>query len=868
MLLRALLILLMTLMAAPVFAQSYPNKAACDANLVPLYLYKGNVLPTFEATGTAGMDLGFGSRFGSAMSIGTDASATFDPSSILRWTYFQGLAAGGGGGQLNFWGTTNPKVPTNTYYEALEFRVIGNGTNFEHPGVGPWKILGFWGVGDPIDGYNGGLYSLVEAGNNLGTSPGTNHQLASVFNFGMVRQSPDNSLGGQRINAGSFTLLKRYRVEFCFKINDLPPVGQPPIANGVMKVWITNLTDAGSAQLVINVSNFKYRNNAYPTAFKSRHFNLTWGGGSPYAKTRNDVLEFTHIAGFGLSGGGGGSADTTSPLAPTSPTAVLQPDGTSALTGWGVSVDAGANASGMAGHQVLRCTVVNPATTCVPTTVIFSPTATATSYLNTGLAVGKHGYCFKGTDIAGNPPSACSSPVVYVTVVAPPPPPEPSIASITNLTASSFCVNFGAVVPTEVRIDFGDNGGLFHGVIPGGNVRPISDFPSCVFTLALPGGTNYLGAHPINASGVENTNPNDSKYIGTSTINPPNGPISASFDTAAVVFGTAFPATNLAAGTTSIQFGVPIDNKAGVVACRWHTSDIGYTEMPSANEMAVANLIASATKDPLVEGANQLYVNCAFTNVLNDVYENTTSKSIVITVDASTPDPTPPAKVASVTPVAIPNSSDFNVTWATIPGVSGYQVETSTDGVSFTVAGNPTLSALFITTSSPNTLHYVKVHAIGTNGVSGEDSDVAQVTTLSVPDNTPPPQVTGFRSIGQLAATALFTWDFQLDSPIGPVRTRLEFCQGPGCTNFEARGGLISSTQALQALSPNTFYRVRAIHIDDAGNPSCGVDSPCYSDPIVEIVTSSSGLDLGRSKPTVERGQADRGDAGTRSVRP
>lgn len=91
------------------------------------------------------------------------------------------------------------------------------------------------------------------------------------------------------------------------------------VADGILKVWITNITDGGAATLVMNSSNRIYRVSAEPNGFFNRHYNVTWGGSSPNLKLGTSYANLIFIAGFGAGAAGG--TDTTNPNPPTSLTA-------------------------------------------------------------------------------------------------------------------------------------------------------------------------------------------------------------------------------------------------------------------------------------------------------------------------------------------------------------------------------------------------------------------------------------------------------------------------------------------------------------------------------------------------------------------
>jgi hypothetical protein len=206
---------------------------------------------------------------------------------------------------MNFWNSVPPQVPVNEYYEATWFKIAG--VDFEGPGAaGQWKALGFWAVAIAPGGYEGTLYNVLTANNIVGsTSAGV---LANSWLFGFVRQGTD--IPAWRIDSGIIANNKWYRMELYMQINT--PVTS---SNGVLKIWLTNVTDGGAPVLVINSTTRQYRSAANPSAFWLRHYDPTWGGGSPGPKTRNDYVHIARMAGFGSTGGS--PPDTTPPNTPT-----------------------------------------------------------------------------------------------------------------------------------------------------------------------------------------------------------------------------------------------------------------------------------------------------------------------------------------------------------------------------------------------------------------------------------------------------------------------------------------------------------------------------------------------------------------------
>ena len=303
MLKQFLILLVTTLLTTTAYAQSYPN---LPTNLTPLFIYNGNVLPTNGVTGTTGMDLGYGNSFFTNNSIVSDSTAPVNCCLVNRFTYPTGMSGGTTGGQLNLWGSTGPRIPVMQYYEATYFKIVGS--SFEGPGTGQWKALGYWAVGIPSGGYSGTIYNVFSvAGTSGTTSAGV---LGTSWTFGIAAQGHVS----WRIDAGTILADKWYRMEIYMDAGSLDT------ANGVLKVWLTNISDSGAATLVINSTNRPYRTTANPDGFWNRHYTPVWGGSSFGPKTRNDFVHIAHMAAYGLVSGGG-ATDVTNPNPPTGLTA-------------------------------------------------------------------------------------------------------------------------------------------------------------------------------------------------------------------------------------------------------------------------------------------------------------------------------------------------------------------------------------------------------------------------------------------------------------------------------------------------------------------------------------------------------------------
>lgn len=118
----------------------------------------------------------------------------------------------------------------------------------------------------------------------------------------------------------------------------------------------------------------------------------------------------------------------------------------------------------------------------------------------------------------------------------------------------------------------------------------------------------------------------------------------------------------------------------------------------------------------------------------------------------------------------------------------------------------------------------------------------ATATTFLPADVTPPSIMTGFQVSGIEADQATLSWLPGTDDR-GSVFSNIEMCIGVGCTNFAVLFSHIGTTTITPTLLPNTFYRFRGIHNDNAGNVSANPLFPLvpvYSE-ILEFLTDADG---------------------------
>lgn len=282
-----------TVVPAPTTAPSspsalYPN---LPTGLNQLFQYDGNGLPS--GWGTAGMTMGAGDVYayspGTATTVNV-SNAPVDPPTVYDLRYPAGLAPGTTPAGLFLWQNNSYQQQTE-YYEAGWFTLPG--TDFEGPGgSGEWKILGYWAVGQGWpNGYDAQIYGVATpAGSSGSTSAGV---ISSTWSLSIRAQQQVSwaaySNGALKVQCG-----KWYRYEIHMVLEN--PVGAK---NGILEVWLTNVTDGGSPVKILSYSDRTYRNTSNAAGFWKRTYVPVWGGNGPAPKTRNDHLQIARIAGWG-----------------------------------------------------------------------------------------------------------------------------------------------------------------------------------------------------------------------------------------------------------------------------------------------------------------------------------------------------------------------------------------------------------------------------------------------------------------------------------------------------------------------------------------------------------------------------------------
>jgi hypothetical protein len=255
----------------------YPNR---PGGMTQLFQYDGKgASPGCPKTST-NMTLGIScgqTMNGGSISFPSPSDAPFG-GTVLDIVYPTGLKGGNEPYDQWMWNNGNHDQ-MGEYYEAGWFRIGANAsaTDFQGPGSGEWKLLGYWAVGATPGGYSAQIYNVASSSGTSGT-----------WNLSIRAQGATSwSSGGGSVLCG-----KWYRYEIHMVLND------PDVPNGVLEFWLTNVSDGGAPVKVISKTDRLYRTSGSPAGFWQRSFVPVWGGGGG-VKDRNDHLQIARMAGFG-----------------------------------------------------------------------------------------------------------------------------------------------------------------------------------------------------------------------------------------------------------------------------------------------------------------------------------------------------------------------------------------------------------------------------------------------------------------------------------------------------------------------------------------------------------------------------------------
>lgn len=387
---------------------------------------------------------------------------------------------------------------------------------------------------------------------------------------------------------------------------------------------------------------------------------------------------------------------------------------------------------------------------------------------------------------------------------------QPTITGL-SLDATGATVTHGATTATQIRVVEGNNDkGTISSVL-----EPIASFPAGRYTKTWRDGLSYVCLFPINASGVENPDPDG--YRCGSLVG-----IVGALDTDPPVISNCQPTSALPHGTTARNWSCLIDKPA---VGKWGTSDVDYASLPNTADIAALTISGAVTG--LTNGSTtQVYVGAASVDALGDEHATVANTTVTIEVAAApAADTTRPSDVADLAATNLGQVAELNWSAATDNvGVVGYQVYQSTGACStYTVAGNPVTTTSTLINLAAATVHCWKVKALdAANNDSLNFSNVATFTTSGIIDFERPSTMSNLRVANRYSASVLLQWDIGTDN-FGTPKALIEQCtvvSGTSCENFEtAKTEIVDRTLKID-LTPSTTYCWRGKHSDNSGNVS------------------------------------------------
>ena len=183
-------------------------------------------------------------------------------------------------------------------------------------------------------------------------------------------------------------------------------------------------------------------------------------------------------------------------------------------------------------------------------------------------------------------------------------------------------------------------------------------------------------------------------------------------------------------------------------------------------------------------------------------------------------DTTPPS--APGTPSATASgSAQINLSWGAATdnvGVTGYRIERCTGSSCSTFAQIATSTGTTFSNSglAASTTYRYRVRATDAAGNLGAYSAIAQATTSSGADTTPPSAPGSFSAVATGTTSVRLTWTAATDN-VKVAAYKVERCTGASCATF-AQIGAPTGTSYTDWVHPGWTYRYRVRAMDSAGN--------------------------------------------------
>jgi hypothetical protein len=393
--------------------------------------------------------------------------------------------------------------------------------------------------------------------------------------------------------------------------------------------------------------------------------------------------------------------------------------------------------------------------------------------------------CFKITNVGTNICAANPTNCIKINDVRTPFPPPPNNLTATNITLTSFTVNWNSVsTATSYHLDISTNP-TFTTNLPAYNNLTINGTSQSVIGL-IPGATYYIRVRSVNARG---TSDNSGTLTQTTLSEAPAAP---NTPTATNVTQTSFTANwNSVVGATSYRIDVSTTSN-------FSTNLAGYNDLTvNSTSQSVTGLTANTIYYIRVRATNGIGTSSSSSTLIQ-----TTLSNILL----------PPSSLST----SNATQTSFTLSWNPVAGATSYRVDISTSPTFETNLSqynnlsvlNSFLNVIGLT---PATTYYMRVRTVNSGGTSSSTSPLTQATASG-----PPPAPTMLTAIDITQTSFTANWN----SVVGATSYRIDVSTSlTFATNLIGYNNLIVSgtSQSITGLTAGTTYYVRVRAVSNGG---------------------------------------------------
>lgn len=406
-----------------------------------------------------------------------------------------------------------------------------------------------------------------------------------------------------------------------------------------------------------------------------------------------------------------------------------------------------------------------------------------------------------------------------------------------SATATTLTITHGATTPTFVRMVIGGNSGVISDL-----VHPIASFPGLVFTLPAggwPTQATFACVVAQNAAHTESTDPADTRCVNVAT--------EVTLDTTAPVISGGLPNTTLVQGTTFTTLFWQATDLSPPIKCRVNLTNVAYSAMTLGSGFSSDGNNFTFPLSGLTNGSTTpVYVRCedsALDSAGNSaVNANSASTTITVVVAASGGDTTLPSAPSLLTcsnTGSTTGSCTFTVGGDNI-AVVGYELWLcgGVGCINFNLHTNwGTTSPQLLAGLAGNITYTAKAKSFDAAGNRSALFSNDSTFTTTPGSLLPPPDLATLSLLSNTYNNVTLVWG----KPVGLFTTRIEKCEGVGCTLFKIMGTTPHSNLQDNAVQPITLYSYRGKLLSEDGVPSVNYTT------VLDVTTPDipSGTQLG-----------------------